>query len=534
MGMIYFSAVTVPQVVTRKTHSFTRNQVRLFILHPRMMFYTYVVLGVLISIALSFLTAASGLSAVLSLLVWSAFTAGCYFAAKNFLGRWHNTKRLELQARELMQDFYDTQDARKNILVYSTDTPDVYRAVFRTPTGKSDEELMLQMPMLGSALDVYRISPKDLDSNMGTVEVLFVMKNQLKADLRPEDTPVLHESASDLVSKHHFVGIARDEEGALVSIPLVTIDGTPRILVGGMSGSGKSGVPEQLGIHAMRSPHIASFVVDPKKERGHWAPYCESYASDADSAMELMKYAYQKMKWRNDRLDEIKEADPFAPREFPNMLNGIDDGLEGAYIFLFIDEIIMLINDMTPAQREEFESLLKALATTGRTGGVIIVVSSQSYRATDFPTVIKNQFSQSIFHRVSSFFEATTGGWTATDTVRPDLISGRMAEDTSDSSRGVFCMLNSDFGMAKSYHTDRVLQIRFLHDNLDVINPAKSHNYIPDASASSAVPLPPVPRKRKPKATLVTDQTNVSLSKNSSKIKDEFGREIEVSNRYSL
>lgn len=114
-----------------------------------------------------------------------------YFCRK-YLADWRYRVLTASFIRSHMDAFYEGSSTSKLIKVRDVGVPGSVRVDFVTPHGKTDDQLMKQLPSLASALHTVRFIPLDLDEREGFVSVLFSFTDPLLAHLDSSNAPVLH------------------------------------------------------------------------------------------------------------------------------------------------------------------------------------------------------------------------------------------------------------------------------------------------------------------------------------------------------
>lgn len=156
------------------------------------------------------------------------------------------------------------------------------------------------------------------------------------------------------------VGI--DEHGEDVTLDLVYNS----LLIGGMPGTGKSGILQMVVATGAADPRTRLFLIDGKTvELGHWKDHAERFAAQAKDAIAILRHVQTEME---ERLHQI--------HRLPGVRRKILRTDDYQLLLVVIDELSCFTATGEPG-RDEFDSVLGDLVKRGRAAGVIVVCATQ-------------------------------------------------------------------------------------------------------------------------------------------------------------
>lgn len=352
-----------------------------------------------------------------------------------YLAGWRMRLIVRNDIRDYLKEFYDGSDSKVGIKVLKTAVPGSYRVDFRTPRGKTDEQLMKQLEGLGSALALVRYMPLDLDERQGFVSILISFTDPLLEHLDSSKAQVLNLTDEELDDPGLWleVGIYADTEPMEVPWWLPEL-GAVRNMTAGASGTGKSSIQKQRLLFACLSPHFEVALCDGKgTEFDLFKPYSDFYAFGGSSSefFAWIRFLEQKVLEHKEILNASKASG--VPRKY-EVFNPYDDG---KIVVAVWDEIGATMGGLDTKQYMEAENRLFAITSIARSLGIATNFSSQTFNSAVISTRIRdNTFDAAEGFKLANFQESKFIGFTEDDEARPDKIRGNLLKSGRTSSAG--------------------------------------------------------------------------------------------------
>jgi hypothetical protein len=179
----------------------------------------------------------------------------------------------------------------------------------------------------------------------------------------------------------------------------------PHVLIAGTTGSGKSVIQRNILFHCIQHNDMWRFVgIDLKKvELSKYEKYSEtvkSIATTLEDGVAVLRYAYQVMHRRNDKLaaagvsDFMELVDEETGKPDPALLVMIDE----AYEFLALSGNKSAQGKYEDELHQEAGFLLSSIARMGRSAGIHLVLATQRPDA----TVIKGELKNNLAVRIAA------------------------------------------------------------------------------------------------------------------------------------
>lgn len=182
------------------------------------------------------------------------------------------------------------------------------------------------------------------------------------------------------------VPVGRYADGELFDLPLSSW----HVLVGGLSGAGKSSTLRAIIAGAAKSPDMALVCLDPKVvELKVWRPRASIVANDPAVMGAALNLLAQVVAARYRRLD-TEGATTWRV------------GIDGPLILAVIDELAGLVASGDRHQDRANATAIRQLLERGRAAGVLVVAATQRPSADVIPTSIRDLFSLRICHAMST------------------------------------------------------------------------------------------------------------------------------------
>ncbi|MHC2184825.1 hypothetical protein ACVLV4_000449 [Rathayibacter agropyri] len=292
----------------------------------------------------------------------------------------------------------------------------------RTPTGKSDADLLAMTDKIASELELIRAEPLADNAQKGQVEMLLLKTSPLNRHLPELEAPVLHMTPEQMADPYYVLPVAIDSRGNPWGTPIFQLaSGGQRMLTTGASGSGKSSIFTQHLLQAVLCEWVEVWIIDGKgSEFGMFEPYADRFASTPQESKELLK------DWADEgrRLSSILKVNKSkGKKRLSQALNPYDDG-EKLRLFGW-DEIFGLQDDLGKTDFGEMMSNLNNTTSQGRSRGQTHLVSAQTVPVSSFPGSIRSNFDGKMGARAANPTDATLSGFTAEDLIAPHYIGGK-------------------------------------------------------------------------------------------------------------
>ena len=179
-----------------------------------------------------------------------------------------------------------------------------------------------------------------------------------------------------------------DENGEQVAVTLMYRN----LLSGGEPGSGKSSLLNTIIAHAALCTDVKLWLFDGKMvELGLWRQVADVFVgNDIRDANRRLRELQQEMDVRYRQLDAARRRKILA-----------SDGLDA--ILCVIDELAFFsVTTGTPAEQEEFKTLVRDLVARGRAAGIIVVAATQRPSADIIPTSLRDLFGYRVAFRCTT------------------------------------------------------------------------------------------------------------------------------------
>jgi DNA segregation ATPase FtsK/SpoIIIE, S-DNA-T family len=218
-----------------------------------------------------------------------------------------------------------------------------------------------------------------------------------------------------------------DEHGCEVTVALATDGGGRMVLLGGITGSGKSVGVSLLLAHCALSPDCRMTLFDGKRvELAAWAPFADRVVGrDAEEALEVLAGIRRDM---DERLGQLLAA-------------GRRKVTRGTPVHVVVvDELAYYTAQAgTKQQQQEFARLLGELVALGRAAGICVIAATQKPSVNVVPSVLRDNFATRVAFRTANYHASETIlGAGAKD-------SGHDASTIPDGNEGV-CLLAGEDG----------------------------------------------------------------------------------------
>src|SRR3712207_6685723 len=179
-----------------------------------------------------------------------------------------------------------------------------------------------------------------------------------------------------------------DENGEIIAVTLMYRN----LLCGGEPGSGKSSLLNTIIAHAALCLDVRLWLFDGKTvELGLWKPIADIFVgNDMTEALHRLRELQAEMDLRYRQLDAARRRKIVR-----------SDGLDA--ILCVIDELAFFsVTTGTPAEQEEFKTLVRDLVARGRAAGIILVAATQRPSADIIPTSLRDLFGYRVAFRCTT------------------------------------------------------------------------------------------------------------------------------------
>jgi hypothetical protein len=369
--------------------------------------------------------------------IYVVFVTAFAYCAYRWLGGWRRGILIIRSVRDNLESFYDDVSTRRNIKMVKTNIPGSYRIDFVTPYHKSDEQLMKQIPMVASSLQVVKYSPMDLDDREGFVTILFSDVDPLEQHLDGASAPVLHMTEDERQDPYFWLPIGVNALGEPAEIPTFTREGANRDLTQGDSGAGKNSIIRQRVLQNTLNPHVDVFICDGKggSEFAPFKDYVQHYATDKKSFFEQLRLLEAEVARRSEILSHNIRT---QPNRWTEAWNIYDDG---NLLYWAWDELGRIKGQMSPKEEMEVDARIFGITSVGRSLGIAASFVSQTFRNDILDTKTRdNTFNIGIGFKSSDIRESTYIGFSADDDVAPHLIKGKLLKSGRTSTVGQFAL----------------------------------------------------------------------------------------------
>lgn len=344
--------------------------------------------------------------------------------------------------------YRNSHNVPRMVKLSRTATPGITRADFVVPRNFADVDLLREMDVYQSALNLVRTTPLDDDPRAGFVTVLLCEVDPLEAHLDGLSAPVFHMTKEQECDPFHWLPVGIDSNGQPLERPMFLEEvGSVRSLTSGGSGTGKSSIFVQQLLQSVLNPNIDVLIMDNKgSEFFMFAPYVRHYGTTVEDFWEQIQILENEVKMRSLVLREAGDTQWSLKH--------------GNFIRWSMDELVLLISRLDtgkgPGSVNDFNSRIGGITSVGRSLGIGVDFSSQTWKSGVLPTEIRDvHFNLKTGFRADTLQESVYLGFTSEDMVRPDLIRGNLLKSGRDSSAGQFA--TTGLGAAtygKSYYLD--------------------------------------------------------------------------------
>lgn len=179
-----------------------------------------------------------------------------------------------------------------------------------------------------------------------------------------------------------------DENGDTIAVTLMYRN----LLCGGEPGSGKSSLLNTIIAHAALCRDVKLWLFDGKTvELGPWEDVADVFVGNSmRDALNRLRELQAEMDDRYRRLHAVRRRKIVQ-----------SDGLDA--ILCVIDELAFFsVTTGTPAEQEEFKTLVRDLVARGRAAGVIVVAATQRPSADIIPTSLRDLFGYRVAFRCTT------------------------------------------------------------------------------------------------------------------------------------
>ena len=179
-----------------------------------------------------------------------------------------------------------------------------------------------------------------------------------------------------------------DENGDPVAVTLMYRN----LLAGGEPGSGKSSLLNTIIAHAALCTDVKLWLFDGKMvELGLWRRVADTFVGNN------IRDANTRLRELQAEMDlRYRQLDAAGRRKILK-----SDGLDA--ILCVIDELAFFsVTTGTPAEQEEFKTLVRDLVARGRAAGIVMVVATQRPSADIIPTSLRDLFGYRVAFRCTT------------------------------------------------------------------------------------------------------------------------------------
>ena len=197
-----------------------------------------------------------------------------------------------------------------------------------------------------------------------------------------------HRSRGRNLSIYDPIPFGIDENGDPVAVTLMYRN----LLAGGEPGSGKSSLLNTIIAHVALCSDVKLWLFDGKQvELGLWEDVADVFVGNSmTDALQRLRQLQAEMDDRYRRLHAVRRR-KIVPT----------DGLDA--ILCVIDELAFFsVTTGTPAEQEEFKTLVRDLVARGRAAGIIIVAATQRPSADIIPTSLRDLFGYRVAFRCTT------------------------------------------------------------------------------------------------------------------------------------
>jgi hypothetical protein len=362
---------------------------------------------------------------------------------KRFRKQTKHVKRVDRAVFDLFvgQNLYHNQNPASYYSV-SQNAPGIFQLDVVLPLGWTDEQFMhVAPPILKSGLHLLNVVPLDLDARGGFVTLLLCELSPLDAHLESADAPVLNMTKEQMHDPYYWLPVGIDANAQVFEMPMFLKEGGAiRQLVSGESGAGKSSIIGQQILQASLNPYIDVFITDGKgSEFGMFEPYAVSFVSQPRDKTKGIFAQLEQLETEVARRAQVLAANKASQTErFSTAWNAYDDG---NLLLWALDEIGIIGNGMDKKSYELFQDKLYSILSVGRSLGIAAIFSSQTWKSDLLKTQTRdNCFDVSTGFKLNSLVDSGYLGFDSSDSVRPDLIPGRLLKSGRWSSVGQFAI----------------------------------------------------------------------------------------------
>lgn len=272
-------------------------------------------------------------------------------------------------------------------------TPSGWRASLQFAPGTSVDDLEIDKHMLATALRCRSVRIMPSKDRADLVDLLISYRDPF---LSMPPTPLVH--SGDPRSPVQ-VDLGVDELGNPVEVDLYG----NHVLIGGVTGSGKSVVMARMVAAAAVRPQVALFLLDGKGvELSYFRDAADIYSSaNLAEGIELLGLMRDKMEQRFDWLAT-------------NRRRKLEPGDVHRAMFLVIDELAAYLNSSDRKASQLFANQLSDLLARGRAAGITVIATTQRPSTDLVPAHIRDNFSYRVAMRTTTRDASDTvlgAGW---------------------------------------------------------------------------------------------------------------------------
>jgi hypothetical protein len=375
------------------------------------------------------------------------------------LWSWFNRKAPRNATKRLTKRLMKVAYARRywgeqnpaDFMKVSVNAPGIYQVDFTIPVGYINSQFMRNAVVeFEAALHFVQVVPLEIEQRKGFVSVLFCEVNPLDMDLDSADAPVLNMTKEELDNPYCWLGVGIDSLARPFELPMFLSDvGSVRMLTAGASGAGKSSIVRQRLLFAVMNPYIDVLVMDGKgSEFGLFKNHVQSYETTLEGFWKQLDFLEAEMTRRAEILSYNKEH---QEERFSSTWNPQDDG---NLLYWLWDELGAVMGRMSPAENKEAFKRIYGVTSIARSHGLAVEFSSQTFKADLLETRTRdNCFDLKLSFKQETLQEAVYIGFDSEDSIRPDLIQGKILRSGRWSSVGQFATKGvGSATMGKSYY----------------------------------------------------------------------------------